>query len=319
MSEMIRLRRHVRAILSRLKGVEPDVDVRVPLILRSTVRADLVSFPVQQRGDLALYVADVNEVDNAHFFAHEEWSGQISEGSIHATENFLKVSLVHVTEVGAEAPLAPRREQLALEAQQLLCSGHECRIFPNRRQREIPFRIVFRSVKDVLQRDHDPLGVRHELAVQLHCRKEPVWDLLEELLGFGAIAPHVDLLDAERDALLLQQKPRLLAVGAPSCRVAIERDSYVLRAVPKEPHLGVSVCSKVTAFYRLLLGLEVPAHAAQLLLQDRPGRRRGAGHFGSSAHHQRSCWKAETQHGDSRCRQHHSSAQQLGAQLVHGP
>lgn len=74
-----------------------------------------------------------------------------------------------------------------------------------------------------------------------HRRGGTATRLVQEPGGLVAVAAHVDLHGAVRDALLLEEHPHLLTVGAPPRGVAVQRDADVRLRSPKEPEGGVDV------------------------------------------------------------------------------
>mmetsp|Transcript_4092 Transcript_4092/g.11948 ORF Transcript_4092/g.11948 Transcript_4092/m.11948 type:complete len:292 (+) Transcript_4092:729-1604(+) len=243
MGEVVALRRKVHAVGTPLERIKPAIDVSVAVASGSVEPPNHKRLPVQHRRNDALQVRHVDEVHNAKLLAKEEGTVGLAESRVHAAEHVLEALAVRAARpiAGAEAPLAPPAEELALETEEAFGSGKLVWILAQQRQRKVAFGFILRLRERVLKRHHDALRIRHQLAVEFDGRQEPIRDLIEEAPRLGSVAAHVDLLDAEGDALLLEKHPSFLAVWAPCCRIAVERHPDVLGLRAEEAHLRVRV------------------------------------------------------------------------------
>ena len=98
-----------------------------------------------------------------------------------------------------------------------------------------------------LQRQQNHIAFRYQLATKLQCRKHSRWHL-GEVPGFlRAITPHRHLANPVRNALELEPKPDLLAIGTPSVKIAIKRDAYGTLRLPKQAQIGLGIGRSIDA------------------------------------------------------------------------
>ena len=117
----------------------------------------------------------------------------------------------------------------------------------------------------------DQRGVGEQLPVNLHHGEHPARDLGGEAGGLVAVASHVDLLHAVRDALLLELEPDLLAVRAPRRVVAVEQDAR-FGVGAEAPDQRVRVRGAVLEIRRERLA-QLELERRHALREDRPRRR----------------------------------------------
>ena len=208
---------------------------RVPRVQADPAPAALhpEALVVRQRGGHALEERRERDVHQRKRLAQEVGAGRRAELGVHEVQRVFEPAPVLAVRPAAGEPAHPAAEQRALELEQL------------RRARALGRAVRGehgRLGEGAFQRRRNGGGVGDHRAVDLHHRQHPARHLRRERRLLVAVAPHVDLVHAVRDPLLLELHPDLLAVRAPRRVVAVKQHARLVvgrRIEPAEKRLRV--------------------------------------------------------------------------------